>query len=132
MSVKPVVRVTALFNKKVGTTDEEFRQYYSQVHARHLLPNLAKYGIISYSQQFITSDAKDKLSKAMGKPAPVSDYDVMGSIVFSSWEAVEAWFKDEENAKHQSQDGPEFADYSNLRFVTGEELMIVEEGKPMI
>lgn len=68
----------------------------------------------------------------MGQPAPVSDYDVMGSIVFPSWEAVEAWFKDEENAKHQAQDGPEFADYSNLRFVTGEEMMIVEDGKPMI
>ena len=83
-------------------------------------------------QQFITSDAKDKLSQAMGKPAPVSDYDVMGSIVFPSWEAVEAWFKDEENVKHQGEDRPEFADYSNLRFVTGEEYMIVEVGKPMI
>ena len=68
----------------------------------------------------------------MGKPAPVSDYDVMGSIVFPSWEAVEAWFKDEDNAKHQAQDGPEFADYTNLKFITGEEVMIVENGKPLI
>lgn len=88
--------------------------------------------IFVHEQQFITSDARNKLSQAMGKPAPVSDYDVMGSIVFLSWKAVEAWLKGEENAGHQAQDGPEFVDYLNLSFVTGEEIMIIEDGKLMI
>ena len=59
-----------------------------------------------HEQQFITFNAKEKLSQAMNKPAPVSDYDVTGSIVFPSWDAVEAWFKKEENARYQAQDGP--------------------------
>lgn len=65
-------------------------------------------------------------------PAPITDYDVMGSIVFPSWDAVAAWFTDDENRKHQAEDGPQFADYSRLSFVTGEEWMIVEGGEGKI
>ncbi|MCJ1280218.1 hypothetical protein MMC21_008045 [Puttea exsequens] len=132
MTLRPTVRVTAFFNKKPGMTDQDFQYYYTHVHARHLLQKMHKYGIISYTQQFSSPPACAALTKAMGKPAPIMAYDVMGSIVFPSWDAVEAWFRDEENIQHQADDGPRFADYTDLRFVVGEEWVCFEGGEAKI
>jgi len=46
---RKVVKATILVKKKEGMSDEDFIEYYNNVHAQQALPVLQRHGIISYS-----------------------------------------------------------------------------------
>lgn len=57
---RKVVKATILVKKKEGMSDEDFIEYYNNVHAQRAVPILQRHGIISYSlvmQPSFRSDA---------------------------------------------------------------------------
>jgi hypothetical protein len=46
---RKVVKATILVKKKEGMSDDNFIEYYNNVHAQRALPILQRHGIISYS-----------------------------------------------------------------------------------
>ncbi|CAH0047584.1 unnamed protein product [Clonostachys solani] len=104
MNTESLIRVTVCVNRKLGTTEDEFSDYWVNKHGPLATEWLLRCGIVRYVQYHTTSKHRNlakKMSDAVGRP--MLQYDGMGDFWVRKYEDFEAAFLDENIKKRSGQ-----------------------------
>ncbi|PVF94795.1 hypothetical protein CPB86DRAFT_876120 [Serendipita vermifera] len=121
-------RVFALLKKSEGVSDEEFRRNWEKEQAPKIVPLMKKHGALYYSQTYTNREKSNVISQIMYKDnTHTLDYDGVGTTVFPSAEAMEAYMKDPEQYKILSEAFRAFVEDITFRAVGGEEVVFFNQ-----
>ncbi|KAG9231276.1 EthD domain-containing protein [Amylocarpus encephaloides] len=130
MNTEPLIRITVCVNRKPGTTEEEFNQYWANQHGPLASEWLLRCGILRYVQYHTTSEHKNlakKMSGATGRP--ILNYDGMGDFWVKKFEDFEAAFLDPEYQEKIRPDELKLIDMDSVAVTVGVEYVTIDDGK---
>ncbi|EHK42739.1 hypothetical protein TRIATDRAFT_34218 [Trichoderma atroviride IMI 206040] len=119
-----VAKATFLVSKKEGLSDEEFRKYYTEVHAPMALDFCKRYGVLDYS---IAERAVTRA--AFGNKTSFINCDAITTFVFPNMESLLASFSDPEYETKLGPDEKNFANDQKLQFAVSDEFVLLAGGQ---
>ncbi|CDR98674.1 uncharacterized protein SPSC_06051 [Sporisorium scitamineum] len=130
------IKLSIYFKKKDALNDEQFSQYYANIHAALAGPVLLRHGCISYTQFHCMSDkARPSVATIFGpdalsphNPMQVMPYDGCSSFVFASLQDAQGFFKDPETVSVLASDSLTFTDPATMQVTIGYELVAIHDG----
>ncbi|KAK1252347.1 hypothetical protein MKX08_003534 [Trichoderma sp. CBMAI-0020] len=118
-----VVKATFLVSKKEGLSDEEFRKYYTEVHAPMALVFCKRYG------HFNTEVEREIIRAAFGNKTSFINCDAITTFVFPNMESLLATFADPEYETKLDPDEKNFANDQKLQFAVSDEFVLLAGGQ---
>ncbi|PTB44957.1 hypothetical protein M441DRAFT_64640 [Trichoderma asperellum CBS 433.97] len=119
-----VAKATFLVSKKEGLSDEEFRKYYTEVHAPMALEFCRRHGVLDYS---IAERAVTRT--AFGDKTSFINCDAITTFVFPDMESLLASFADPEYEAKLGPDEENFANGQKLQFAVSDEFVLLAGGQ---
>ncbi|UKZ60908.1 uncharacterized protein TrAtP1_002178 [Trichoderma atroviride] len=124
-----VAKATFLVSKKEGLSDEEFRKYYTEVHAPMALDFCKRYGVLDYSIHFNTEAERAVTRAAFGNKTSFINCDAITTFVFPNMESLLASFADPEYETKLGPDEKNFANDQKLQFAVSDEFVLLAGGQ---
>ncbi|KAL9488086.1 hypothetical protein ACSS6W_000363 [Trichoderma asperelloides] len=124
-----VAKATFLVSKKEGLSDEEFRKYYTEVHAPMALEFCKRHGVLDYSIHFNTEAERAVTQAAFGDKTTFINCDAITTFVFPDMESLLASFADPEYEAKLGPDEENFANGQKLQFAVSDEFVLLAGGQ---
>lgn len=123
-----VVKMTVLIKKKPGMSDQDFVRHYNNVHAQMAAPVVEKHKAISYTLTYHLERDRTIIQDILRGNATLLDYDAICTFVFPDWMAL-ARFMYDPDSKALRGDHDNFMVEGEMKFMVGDEYVLIEDGK---